>query len=141
MIQELCILKGFSKDQAKRGLEVLYQNKSEDIKTTFAPLTEDMTQRVVEEVLEELFRGDASNGKALTQGTRFVFMAVYSKERAVAIMRAVKSVSNNPHDIIFAMITETALKWTFNQYMNHVGEEHEYMKSHNPEQDPDMKPV
>ena len=141
MIQELCILKGFSKEQAACGLKALAQNSKEEIKTTFAPLKEDMTERIVEEVLEELFKGSASEGKAMTDGTRFVFMAVYSKERAVAIMRAVKSVSENPQDIIFAMITETSLKWTFTQYMNHVGKEHEYMKTHNPAQDPDMKPV
>jgi hypothetical protein len=141
MLQELCLLKGFSKEQAAKGLEALSQIPGEESKTTFAPMTEAMLDRKVEDVLEDLFKGETGPGKALTGGKRVVFMAVYSKQRAVAIMRSIKSVSEDPKEIIFAMVTETALKWTLGQYIDHVSEEHEYMKTHNPAQDPDMKPV
>lgn len=140
MFQELCVFKGFSKDEASKGLDALAVLPGKG-KTGFAPLTEGMMDRRVEEVLENLFKGNAGEGKALTEGQRIVFLAVYSKERAVAIMRAVKSVSENPKEIIFAMITETALQWTIREYMAHVTEEHEYMKTHDPSKDPDMKPL
>ncbi len=142
MIQEMCLLKGFTKEQAARGLEALSEiSTSEEVKTTFAPMTESMLEMVVEEVLEGLFKGESIEGKAITQGHRVIFMAVYSKERAVTIMRTMKSISENPQDIIFAMVTETAMKWTLGKYLEHVSEEHEYMKTHNPATDPDMKPV
>ena len=86
-------------------------------------------------------KGNSGEGRAIIDGKRVVFMAVYSKERAITIMRAVKSVSADPGDIIFAMITETALKWTLQHYLDHVAEEHEYMKTHNPANDPDMKKI
>jgi len=141
MLQELCLLRGFSREQAAMGLDALAQTTGEAVQTRFAPMTDAMQERKVEEILEDLFSGAPIEGTALTAGKRVVFMAVYSKDRAVAIMRAIKSVSPDPKEIIFAMVTETALKWTVNQYIAHVSEEHEYMKTHNPAEDPDMKPV
>lgn len=141
MLQELCILKGFSKEMAGSAMSTLSEISKEETKTSFAPMTDAMLDRNVEDVLEDLFEGIPGEGKALSDGKRVVFMAVHSKERAVAIMRSIKSVSADPHDIIFAMVTETALKWTVKHYMEHVGEEHEYMKTHNPANDPDMKKV
>ncbi|OQY35236.1 MAG: hypothetical protein B6241_01695 [Spirochaetaceae bacterium 4572_59] len=141
MLQELCILKGFSKEIADSAMSSLSEISGEETKTSFAPMTDSMQNRKVEDVLEDLFKGIPGEGKALTEGKRVVFMAVHSKERAVAIMRSVKSVSVNPHEIIFAMVTETALKWTVGHYIDHLAEEHEYMKTHNPAQDPDMKKV
>lgn len=141
MIQEMCLLKGFTKEQAAKGLETLRAAGGDDVKTTFAPMTDNMMDRAVEQVLESLFKGEPIEGKAITEGRRVVFMAVYSKERAVTIMRTLKALSDNPQDIIFAMVTETALKWTLGKYIEHVSEEHEYMKTHNPAADPDMKKI
>lgn len=141
MLQELCIFKGFSKEIAGSAMSALTEISDKEIKTSFAPMTESMLNRKVEDVLEDLFKKIPGEGKALTEGKKLVFMAVHSKERAVAIMRSVKSVSTDPHEIIFAMVTETALKWTVEHYMDHLAEEHEYMKTHNPAQDPDMKKV
>ena len=142
MIQEMCLLKGFTKEQAARGLEALSAISTvEEVKTTFAPMTDSMIDMTVEQVLERLFKGESVEGNAITRGHRVIFMAVYSKERAVTIMRTMKSLSEDPQDIIFAMVTETALKWTLGKYLEHVSEEHEYMKTHNPAADPDMKPV
>jgi hypothetical protein len=39
------------------------------------------------------------------------------------------------------MITETASTWTFQNYFEHLMKEHEYMKTHSPKNDPDMKPM
>ena len=141
MVQEMCILKGFTRDQASGGLQALSKVTDEEIHTIFAPLTDSMLLRNVEEVLEDLFKGKETDGKVLTKGSQLVFMAVYSTDRAVTIMKTLKSLSTHPGDMIFAMITETALKWSFQQYIDHVSKEHEYMKTHAPSADPDMKPV
>ena len=57
------------------------------------------------------------------------------------IVESFKSVLPNPRDVVFAMVTETALKWTFSYYLDHLSEEHAYMKSHRPEDEPDMEPM
>lgn len=55
------------------------------------------------------------------------------------VMRSFKAVLSDPQNIIFAVITETAMNWTFEDYLVHLGEEHEYMKNRRPENNPDMK--
>jgi hypothetical protein len=104
-------------------------------------MTDSMETMKMEELITALFEGTALAGKALTEGQRVVLMAVTQKERAVTVMRAVKSVSEDPQDIVFAMVTQTALQWTLQEYIDHISEEHEYMKTHNPADDPDMKKV
>jgi hypothetical protein len=44
-------------------------------------------------------------------------------------MRSFKAVLPDPQDIIFAVVTQTALTWTFEEYIEHLGNEHEYMKT------------
>jgi hypothetical protein len=104
-------------------------------------MTEGMIPMKMEEILDRLSRGEMVEGKALTEGKRVVFMGAGSKERAVTLMRGIKSVSENPGDIVFAMITRTALDWSLQEYIDHVCAEHEYMKTHNPADDPDMKKI
>ena len=138
--QEICLFRGFTKDQAGEALGILSQAGGE-YKTSFAPMTEEMTDQNMESLINTLFEGRYPGGKALTEGQRVVLMAVQSKERAVTVMRSVKSISENPQDIVFAMVTQTALGWTLGEYIDHISKEHEYMKTHNPAEDPDMKPV
>ncbi|WP_168203471.1 DUF3783 domain-containing protein [Oceanispirochaeta crateris] len=140
MQQEMCLFRGFTKDQATQALNLLSQEGGE-FNTRFAPMTDSMETMKMEELITALFEGTALGGKALTEGQRVVLMAVTQKERAVTVMRAVKSVSEDPQDIVFAMVTQTALQWTLQEYIDHISEEHEYMKTHNPADDPDMKKV
>jgi len=140
MQQEICLFRGFTKDQAGEAMGILSQAGGE-YKTSFAPMTEEMTNLNMEALIDSLFQGNFPGGKALTEGQRVVLMAVQSKERAVAVMRSIKSISEDPQDIVFAMITKTALTWTLKEYIEHISQEHEYMKTHNPAEDPDMKPV
>lgn len=140
MIQEICLLRGFTKDQAARALEIIAQEGGE-FKTSFAPMTDTMTDMKMEALLESLFEGKAVGGNPLREGHRVVIMAVAAKERAITVMRAIKSISADPQDIVFAMVTQTSLQWTLQEYINHVSEEHEYMKTHNPADDPDMKKI
>ena len=140
MLQELCLFRGFTKDQAGQALQGLSAEGGE-FKTSFAPMTENMRDMKMKDILETMFGGISPGGDPLREGHRVVIMAAASKQRAVSIMRNVKAVSENPQDIVFAMITETALKWTLQEYIDHVSEEHEYMKTHNPAEDPDMKKI
>ena len=104
-------------------------------------MTEGMISLKMEEILNRISEGEMVEGKVLTEGRRVVFMGVSSQERAVTLMRGIKSVSDNPGDIAFAMITQTALGWSLQEYVDHVCAEHEYMKTHNPADDEDMKRI
>lgn len=72
-------------------------------------------------------------------GPRVVLILTSDRQRLFKVMRGFKSVVDQPQDVIFAMITETAATWTVSHYFSHLSEEHEYMKTHSPEGDPDMR--
>ena len=61
------------------------------------------------------------------------------REQVLQVMRGFKAVLPNPQDMIFAVITDMARTWTFEEYVGHLGKEHEYMKTHDPNDNPDMK--
>ena len=140
MTQEICLLRGFTKSQAGKALEGLASDAKE-FKTSFVPMSDEMQEMNMDVLLDSLFEGKPPGGGPLREGHRVVIMAVSSQERALAIMRAVKAVSEDPQDIVFAMVTQTSLSWTLQTYIDHVSEEHEYMKTHNPADDPDMKKI
>lgn len=140
VIQEICLLRGFTKEQAAQALEIISAEWGE-FSTSFAPMTDVMKDMKMETLLESLFGGEAIGGNPLKEGHRVVIMGVAAQQRAITIMRALKSVSADPQDIVFAMVTQTSLTWTLQKYIDHVSEEHEYMKTHNPAEDPDMKKI
>lgn len=140
MIQEICLLRGFTKEQAAQALEIISAEGGE-FKTSFAPMTDAMTDMKMEALLESLFDGKPIAGSPLREGHRVVIMGVAAKQRAISVMRAIKSISADPQDIVFAMVTQTSLNWTLQEYIDHISEEHEYMKTHNPADDPDMKKI
>jgi len=80
------------------------------------------------------------NGVLATLGNlRAVVIQAEAKEQVIQMMRSFKGVLPDPQDLVFAMITETARTWTFQDYFEHLAKEHEYMKTHSPANDPDMK--
>lgn len=64
---------------------------------------------------------------------RIVIVHAQEREQVLQVMRSFKAVLPDPQNIIFAVITETALNWTFDEYIGHLGEEHEYMKTRKPQ--------
>ncbi len=140
MTEELCLFKGFQKEQAAAALKVISEEGGAT-GTRFAPMTEGMKSLKMQEILERISEGEMIEGKVLSEGRRVVFMGVESQERAVTLMRGIKSVSEDPGEIAFAMITRTALGWSLQEYVDHVCAEHEYMKTHNPADDEDMKRI
>ncbi|HQP30791.1 MAG TPA: DUF3783 domain-containing protein [Deltaproteobacteria bacterium] len=70
---------------------------------------------------------------------RVVIMHAPGREQLLQVMRGFKAVLPDPQDMIFAVITDMASTWTFEEYIRHLGSEHEYMKTHDPNENPDMK--
>jgi len=146
----LCLFRGFSQNQIDKSLEAaavqLQEANYSDTELFSRSITDDQLDTNVGEHIEALFNSDLSqNSKPEEENpsdsasSRGVLILTSDKQRLFKIMRGIKSVSENPQDIIFASVTETALTWTFRHYFSHLSEEHAYMKTHTPEGDPDMK--
>ncbi len=150
MNKTLCLVSGISPDKIMKGLESAkkhIQNDSADLSVFVEFITETMLEQSVHEITEDFWKDPKTIEQSLDQDLdgllhrkgRVVIIQSYIKEHVFAIMRGIKSVSSRPGDIIFAMLTETASKWTIQEYLDHLKEEHDYMKTHSPENDPDMK--
>lgn len=72
---------------------------------------------------------------------RVVIVHTQERELVLQVMRSFKAVLPDPQNIIFAVITETALNWTFKDYIGHLGKEHESMQNRRTEKNPDMKKI
>jgi len=72
---------------------------------------------------------------------RVVIVHAAERDQVMQVMRGFKAILPNPQDLIFAVITDMARTWTFDEYIGHLTEEHEYMKTHDPTDNPDMKPM
>jgi hypothetical protein len=59
---------------------------------------------------------------------KVLLMHGFDQDEALAIMRAVKAAVKRPEDIAFAMTTETNREWKVEDLIEHVGEEHEFMR-------------
>jgi hypothetical protein len=115
-----------------------------DIRLALIPITQAILPRIVRDVIDEYGAKPMAQGdhKPTAEGAfRMVLMHTEERGEIMQIMKRFKSVLANPNDVIFAMITDTAQGWTFQYYVDHVAEEHEYMKSHRPEDNPDMRPM
>jgi len=67
---------------------------------------------------------------AIPEDFRAVIMYGMTKEEALAIMRAVKSVGPSMHEVAFAMSTETNIQWPLGQLVAELSEEHRMMKEY-----------
>jgi hypothetical protein len=87
---------------------------------------------------EERPGGDRDVSRDIPQ-YRVVIIDAADRQQVLEVMRGFKAVLPDPHDMIFAVVTDTSRTWTFGEYIGHLGKEHEYMKTHDPAKDPDMK--
>lgn len=112
-------------------------------------ITSSMLDRKVGDVLAGVL-DDLSGSEAMPQNEgndvaagrypyRMVVVLAQEREQVLQVMRSFKAVLPDPREIIFAVITQTALDWTFAEYAAHLGGEHESMKKRRPEDNPDMK--
>lgn len=142
-MNEVFILRGFDSESIEKVKNLLSSLGSNLSEMVFQRASTAMLDENVEALLTRL---DTSGSTSVEQkneatGSQTVIMGVGSKEQALKVMRSFKSVVDKPGSAAFAMVTQTSMKWTLGYYMNHVNEEHEYMKTHNPGDDPDMKKI
>ncbi|MDC7126229.1 MAG: DUF3783 domain-containing protein [Spirochaetales bacterium] len=61
------------------------------------------------------------------ENDKFIFINGFSQKETMEIIKAVKSITDKPGDIAFAMGTETNRNWVVKDLIKEVREEHEYM--------------
>lgn len=124
--------------------QALVEMSPGDIQLDLIPINQAMLPRIVRDVIDECGAqpvAQVDHEPPAKGACRVVLMHTGERGEITQIMRSFKSVLSNPNDLIFAMITDTALGWTFQFYLDHVAEEHEYMKNHRPEDNPDLRPM
>ncbi len=137
---EIFLFRGFTQEDINRGKSELTSKGINTGDMIFLPADRAMLEENVESLLTRIEQEDVtSEGNA--PGSMAVIMAVGSQEKALTVMRTFKRILETPEKPAFAMITPTSLTWTLGYYMDHVTKEHEYMKTHNPADDPDMKKI
>ena len=137
---EIFLFRGFTQEDINRGKSELTSKGINTGDMIFLPADKAMLEENVESLLTRIEEEDiTSEGNA--PGSMAVIMAVGSQEKALTVMRTFKGILDTPEKPAFAMITPTSLTWNLGYYMDHVTKEHEYMKTHNPADDPDMKKI
>lgn len=141
----ICFSLGLSEEDIKKGKDSYYALNEEAPLLELMAVTGFMLERKVGDVLADVITGfgEKSAEQQTNQDSpcpyRMVIVLAQEREQVLQVMRSFKAVLPDPQDIIFAVITETALNWTFAEYAGHLWKEHEYMKTHKPEDNPDMK--
>ena len=150
MNKTLCLINGITADKVRAGLEYAEEHLPEHaprLSVYVQFMNNSLLDHRISQIIEEFWHApvDLQTALAETSGPlsprrgRVVIIQSFIKEHVFAIMRGLKNVCSRPNDIIFAMVTETALEWTLDEYLVHLKDEHEYMKTHSAQQDPDMK--
>ena len=142
----LCLFRGFTEEQITAAILAAYEFAAaagfSETAVYADTISDDILDTNVGEHIEKLIKNGIPSSRSSSTDSataRAVLILTNNKQRLFKIMRGIKSVSEDPKDIIFASVTETALTWTFRNYFSHLSAEHEYMKTHSPEGDPDMK--
>ncbi len=148
----ICFTLGLSSREIKAGEDAFYAVDQRQSKLATVPITQNLLTKTVSEVIDTKQAvapqvsspgsvGQATDDKPDETKYRMVLINSQIKEQVVQIMRSFKQVLPDPGDVIFAMVTDTAQTWTFDKYIKHLTEEHEYMKNRSPADNPDMKPM
>lgn len=134
----ICFSLGLSEEDIEKGKVSFNELNKEAPPLEVIAITEPMLSSKVGDVLESM-TGDSmptSAGKQqssdLSPGLykyRVVIVLTSERERVLQVMRSFKAVLPDPQNLIFAVVTQTALTWTFEEYIGHLGNEHEYMKT------------
>lgn len=62
-------------------------------------------------------------------GEKVIFINGFTKDEVIEIMRAVKNTIKKPENIAFCMGTEQNIEWKVKELIEHVMEEHNFMKN------------
>jgi len=143
---------GLSPQDIEAGIAAFDDVDQSETRLQVTPITEDLLSstvgKAVDRKAQALRDQEATDPTMVFHGVtpvsghyRVVLINSQDRQQVIKILRSFKTVLPNPDDVIFAMITETALTWKFQDYIEHLTKEHEYIKTHAPEHDPDMKPM
>jgi hypothetical protein len=142
----ICFTLGLSDTDEEKGKAAFHgQNMDARLLATI-PITETMLAAKVGETLDGIMADSGQNGaseprideNASPAGLfkyRVVVVNASERQQVMQVMRSFKAVMPDPHNIIFAVITDTARTWTFGDYVGHLVEEHEHMKARERQKD------
>ncbi|HNV57646.1 MAG TPA: DUF3783 domain-containing protein [Smithellaceae bacterium] len=128
----ICFSLGLSSGDVERGRVSFNESCAAEGELVVVPVTGAMLERSVGDALERVISGsapDGSNPVLPDLPYRVVVVAALEREQVFSVMRSFKAVLPDPQSLIFAVITETALGWTFRDYAIHLAQEHEEMKA------------
>ncbi|MDD3248996.1 MAG: DUF3783 domain-containing protein [Smithellaceae bacterium] len=128
----ICFSLGLSPGDLERGRASFNESCGAEGELVVVPVTDAMLERNVGDALECVISGsapDGSNPVLPDLPCRVVLVAALEREQVFSVMRSFKAVLPDPQELIFAVITETALGWTFRDYATHLVQEHEEMKA------------
>lgn len=129
----ICFSLGLSPGDAEKGKASFYGTGGGECELVVIPVTGPMLGRNVGDALESVISGSETDGSNPVLPGQFphrvVVVAALEREQVFSVMRSFKAVLPDPQELIFAVITESALGWTFRDYANHLVQEHEEMKS------------
>lgn len=133
------LLDCFTKAEAEAALAAYSEAGENASLVSVAPVTELVAPQNTAEAIEAVVSGHWPGGTPRTGGRRGALISGADKRGAVLLVRCFKSVLPEGADPAFAMVTQTGRTWTVHQYLEHIRKEHEFMKTANPADDPDMK--
>ncbi len=137
----IVLLSGIPKSEAAAALQAFAEAGGEAARVVAAPVTDITALRETRRVMEDIAAGKWPGGSPRAAEQRSVLIGGADKRNGVALMRCFKSVQPPKADTAFALVTETGMKWTVNEYLDHICREHEYMKTADPAADPDMSEI
>ena len=137
----IILLDNFGKTEAQAALSAFDKAGGDASAVTAAPITEIVAEQVTADAVDAVARGKWPGGTPRTGGRRGALIAGADKRNAVGLVRCFKSILPKDADPAFAMITETGSQWTVDEYLDHIRQEHEFMKTADPADDPDMREV
>lgn len=134
----ICFSVGLSEEDIEKGKASFFELNKEAPPLEVFALNKSMLFSKVGDVLDSLTEDLKSTDTPKQQSSdlspglykyRVVIVLTSERERVLQVMRSFKAVLPDPQNLIFAVVTQTALTWTFEEYIGHLGNEHEYMKT------------
>lgn len=131
----ICFSLGLSPGDVERGRLSFNDSCGVECELVMVPVTGAMLDRHVGDALDGVISGSGPDGSSPLLPDQFpyrvVVVAALEREQVFSVMRSFKAVLPDPQGLIFAVITETALGWTFRDYAIHLAQEQEEMRSRN----------
>jgi len=137
----ILLLDNFARSEAEAALTSFTEAGNDASRVVVAPVTEIVAAQNTAEAVEAVKTGNWPGGAPRSRGRRSALIAGADKAEAVALMRSFKKILPEAADPAFALVTERGQEWTVEEYLNHICEEHDYMKTADPSKDADMKEV